>query len=322
MLINPESIGWLKERANYRVQNLAEVFNLRFNRDNPFSTRNALDPFCNYDSLFYPLPFSGFQNYNGLAKAKIWLGDRLICLYLKHKQETLPRNIGDNVKDYLNESAAKAIYNYYSTVFPELKTSANQIRIWGINKPYFLLSELLLENRISMEQHNDNPREYFFFRALFFLDAYIFERWLETEKKEQDAFALRKLLEELNELVEVIAVSSSSLTTSTETQSRLLELFLEKSSSATKNQRPDISERKSNTANALDLSGYSFELRYFFLEIAIITILCNKIVSKQEIAFLEDFATRLHIHRDIWNQLVVSLIEILPNCSFHWQPVA
>ena len=154
------------------------------------------------------------------------------------------------------------------------------------------------------------------------MDAYIFGRWLETEKKEQDAIELRKLLKEINELVQVIAVSSSSLTNTTEIQGRLLELFLEKSSSAKQDQRPDISKGRTNPTNALNLAGYSFELRYFFLEIAIITILCIKIVSKQEIAFLEDFATRLHIHREIWNQLVVSLIEILPNCSFHWQPVA
>jgi hypothetical protein len=319
--VNPESLGWLKERANYRIVNLKELTS-GLKRDNLFLTRNILDPLCNYNSLFYSLPIPSFENGNGKTKAKLWLGDRLIGIYLKHKEDTLPGKIGDNVKDYLEDSAAKAIFNFYSTVFPELRESANQVRIWGANRPYFLLSELLLETRTSLEQHEDNPSEHFLIRALFYLDSYIFNRWLETEKKEQEAKKLRKLLEELSELVLTLIVCSLNLTTATEKQAKLITLFKQKSSTDKKNYESYIIDGKKSLNNKIDLTNHSFELRYFFLEAALATILCNQVVGKQEIAFLEDLTARLHLHQDLLNQLMMSLIKILPHSSFHWQPEA
>ena len=316
MLIKPDYVGWLKELADLRNQDLNELFNLKSSHKNQYLTLSLYDPLHNKGSLFYPTPYPGSNAWSAVDQAKVWSANRLLKVYFA----SLVTPINKETHDQSIDAAFKSIYRYYINLYPDLNT--RWLRIGGVFKPYFFLAELLINKRTSIPLHKSNLGQDFFYKALFYPDSYLFKRWLLSKNTELEIGLLRAIRDDLNNTVIMVIVNACAITTKTDAQLILLELFLTKSNLSYQHKEfaYDLLSRKQSFRNLAYLKDYNFELRYYFLEIAFITFLAKKFIGQQDLIFLEEFAGLLCLDKDICSQLMVSLMEVLPSSSITWQP--
>jgi hypothetical protein len=252
------------------------------------------------------------QRWNSLGKMKIVLLESFLhsaCV----KQGSLPDSENDWKDFYLETS--QSIGNFYSTLDPQI----NKKKFFFFNKPKkdeFRFAEQILHRRLFVKSRWDQFWASLFQNSLLYLDTYYFGEWragkFHNMKWHKDAI---KIL-----LLKVIASAAHANQIIERGERNMFFTFLS-SSNLTKSQNKLAKEafRDGITLDQIDLrQADTWLLKKYILELAILMIWADKVVSIEERVFLSDLAKRLGFDEE---ELDISLIAIESFVIENWKEV-
>jgi hypothetical protein len=312
--MNPAEKGWLKEYIKFR-----SPFPIDLNQYHIQDQDNLLYKIIQPTGLIYghPIHAPGIRHpkekrWNSLGKMKIVLLESFIHS-ASLKQISLPE-LESDWRDYYSETS-QSIGRFYTILDP----SINKKKLLFFKKPKVedsRFTEQVLHRRLFLKSRWDNYWASLFQNSLLFLDAYYFGEWragkFHNIKWHKDAM---KML-----LLKVIAAAAHANQIIEREERNMFFTFL---SSA------NLSKSQSKVAKEAFKDGIFLEqidlrqadtwlLKKYVLELAILMIWADKVVSFEERAFLTELAKRLGISEE---ELDISLIAIESFVIENWKEV-
>lgn len=312
--MNPAEKGWLKEYIKFRGPHPIDLDQYQI-RDQDSLLYKIVQP----TGLIYghPIHAPGIrhpkeQRWNSLGKMKIVLLESFLHS-ASLKQQQLPETPNDWQDFYLETS--QSIGEFYTVLDPQINKKTFFI-FGNPKKDEFRFAEQILHKRLFLKSRWDHFWASLFQNSLLFLDTYYFGEWraekFHNMKWHKDAM---KML-----LLKVIAAAAHANQIIEREEKNMFFTFLG-SSNLTKSQNKLAKEafRDGITLNQIDLrQADTWLLKKYVLELAILMIWADKVVSVEERAFLSELAKRLGISDE---ELDISLIAIESFVIENWKEV-
>ncbi|MGJ3234127.1 DUF533 domain-containing protein [Marivirga sp.] len=312
--MNPAEKGWLKEYIKFRGPHPIDLNQYQI-QDQDSLLYKIVQP----TGLIYghPIHAPGIrhpkeQRWNSLGKMKIVLLESFLHS-ASLKQQQLPETKNDWQDFYLETS--QSIGEFYTVLDPQI----NKKTFFIFGKPKkdeFRFAEQILHKRLFLKSRWDHFWASLFQNSLLFLDTYYFGEWraekFHNMKWHKDAM---KML-----LLKVIAAAAHANQIIEREEKNMFFTFLG-SSNMTKSQNKLAKEafRDGITLDQIDLrQADTWLLKKYVLELAILMIWADKVVSVEERAFLSELAKRLGISDE---ELDISLIAIESFVIENWKEV-
>ncbi len=323
MNINAKSKGWLTDTVAFRKANLSELVHENQRASNPLlSIYQAIQPVGLINGqLFGQMIYPGSEDWGSQEKTKVLFADCLISssLLLFDNQKIKDQFIVDQI---ISKAVAN-ISKFYSSIYPELNISKRNF--FGQKKDSYELAELILEKRVKIVVDTKHKFiEQFFHNGLLFLDIYTFSRWINTQGDEVSSGLFKTLLEELRfSVVKIIASAAHSNKSIEKEEKEFLDYFL--NSSSLPSNKIGLARtifEKGIAIRELDLHpDYSWVVKKYFLEMAIVTIWADKVIDKEEMSFLEKFCSYLELNQADLKNSLLSIKQMAPNQNFEWEEI-
>ncbi len=312
--MNPAEKGWLKEYIKFRGPHPIDL-NQYHIKDQDSLLYKIVQP----TGLIYghPIHAPGIQHpkeqrWNSLGKMKVVLLESFLHS-ASLKQESLPETENDWQDFYVETS--QSIGQFYSVLDPQITKK----KLFIFSKPKIedsRFTEQILHRRLFLKSRWDNFWASLFQNSLLFLDTYYFGEWragkFHNMKWHKDAM---KML-----LLKVIAAAAHANQIIEREERNMFFTFLS-SSNLSKNQSKLAKEafRDGITLDQIDLrQADTWLLKKYVLELAILMIWADKVVSVEERAFLNQLAKRLGFTDE---ELDISLIAIESFVIENWKEV-
>ncbi len=237
-------------------------------------------------------------------KLKLVLLDGFIKTAVFPADDLIPQD-PDAFVHYLAES----IIEYYSHVIPHKKIKERNF--WGKKLSNEEIVESLLNDRLNLDTAEaGNFWLNFFSNSLLFLDVFFFGEWLGSRHEEATVAKIRQHRDRLHLLLlQVMACAAYADNTLQEEEKILFDQFL-----ASANLPEDMAETAANYIKTgvqiteLDLSAANnWLLKKYILELAILTIWADQIVTEEERGFIGKFAGKLGFNEDELEQSMVAI---------------
>jgi len=238
------------------------------------------------------------------AKLKLVLLDGFIKTAIFPSDEVIPEDPDDFI-NYLSGS----IIDYYSNVIPNKKVKDRTF--WGkkLNKEEIV--EALLNDRLTDDANSlDNFWIGFFNNSLLFLDVFFFGEWIANRHEEMSVQNIKNNRDAVHLLLlRVMASAAYSDDTVQEEEKILFNQFLA-SAHLPENMEKEAArylDQKESVAN-LDLSAaHNWIIKKYILELAILTVWADKIVTEEEKAFIVALSERLEFTADELEKSMVAI---------------
>ena len=245
-------------------------------------------------------------------KLKIVLLDGFINTAIIPSEEHIPDD-PDEFIHFLSES----IIEYYSNVIPDKQVKDRNF--WGKKLTSEEIVEALLNERLESEEIDaDNFWLSFFNNSLLFLDVFFFGEWLTSRKAEESVDNIKEQRDKVHLLLlQVMACASYADNTLQEEEKLLFDQFLKSAN------LPDDMEEE---ATGYNKSGVNIDeinltaaktwlLKKYILELAILTIWADQIVTEEEKAFIGALSDELGFSRD---ELETSMVAVESFVLSNW----
>jgi len=312
--MNPAEKGWLKEYIKFRAP-----YPIDLNQYTIDDQDNLLYKIVQPTGLIYghPIHAPGIrhpkeQRWNSLGKMKIVLLESFLHS-ASLKQDKLPDSQND-WQDFYWETS-QSIGQFYSVLDPQTRKK-NSFIFPKPKKDDFRFAEQILHKRLFIKSRWDHFWASLFRNSLLFLDTYYFGEWragkFHNIKWHKDAI---KML-----LLKVIASAAHANQIIEREEKNMFFTFLN-SSNLTKSQNKLAKEafRDGITLDQIDLrQADTWLLKKYILELAILMIWADKVLSIEERAFLSKLAQRLGFSEE---ELDISLIAIESFVIENWKEV-
>ena len=300
--MNLSEKGWFKQLINAQVG----ITESEINDKNEYLYRTS-----HYSGLIYGHPVlpkefksAEFLEQSQSQKLKLVLLDGFIKTSLFPSKEHIPAD-PDEFVQYLSDS----IIAYYSTVVPSKKIKDRNF--WGKKLNNEEIVEALLNDRLNSEtSENDNFWLSFFNNSLFFLDVYFFGEWIENRHQEATVRKIQQHRDDVHLLLlQVMASATYAENTIQDEEKLLFNQFLASAQlpENTKKEAVDYIDKGLNIAD-IDLSpAKTWLLKKYILELAILTVWSDKIVTEEEKKFIAILAERLDFSHDELEKSMVAM---------------
>jgi len=300
--MNLSEKGWFKQLINAQVG----IVESEINDKNEYLYRTS-----HYSGLIYGHPVlpkefksAEFLEQSQSQKLKLVLLDGFIKTSLFPSKEHIPAD-PDEFVQYLSDS----IIAYYSTVVPSKKIKDRNF--WGKKLNNEEIVEALLNDRLNSEtSENDNFWLSFFNNSLFFLDVYFFGEWIENRHQEATVRKIQQHRDDVHLLLlQVMASATYAENTIQDEEKLLFNQFLASAQlpENTKKEAVDYIDKGLNIAD-IDLSpAKTWLLKKYILELAILTVWSDKIVTEEEKKFIAILAERLDFSHDELEKSMVAM---------------
>lgn len=224
------------------------------------------------------------------AKLKLVLIDGFIKTAIFPSNEIIP----DDPDEFIH-FLAESIVEYYSDVIPSKKIKDRNF--WGKKLSNEEIVEALLNDRLTDDGHTlNNFWIGFFNNSLLFLDVFFFGEWMSSRQDELNVKNIRAQRDAVHLLLlKVMAAAAYSDDTVQEEEKVLFNQFLasahlpenmEKEAAGYLNQKVLLSE--------IDISAaHSWLIKKYILELAILTVWADQIVTEEEKDFIVRLADKL-----------------------------
>jgi hypothetical protein len=245
-------------------------------------------------------------------KLKLVVLDGFIKTAIFPSNEIIP-NDPDEFVHFLSES----IIEYYSNVVPNKKIKDRNF--WGKKLSNEEIVESLLNDRLA--SNTDEPANFwisFFNNSLLFLDVFFFGEWLTNRHEEASVQKIQKHRDQIHLLLlQVMASAAYADNTLQEEEKVLFNQFLAST------HLPENMEKEAasyiNTGVILEdidvSAAKTWILRKYILELAILTIWADQIVTEEEKQFIGKLSDQLGFTRD---ELEISMVAIESFVLTNW----
>jgi hypothetical protein len=317
MTLNPGKKGWLSEYLEFRKEMFLSFFKDTAKDRHP---EESLYRLLRPNGMLYGHPILADDQageepaLSNLNKMKILMAESLIngSLILHHQEV--------NNEDDFSEVIMKTVHNiadFYVKVYPELSVSTRTL--FGRKKSPLEVAEKILEQRILLNESDDDFWVNFFNNSLLFLDIYFFGQWMHANIDKNVAVFFRTEKETLRfSVVKVIAAAAHANKVIEEEEEGLFNFFLESS-----HLNPDEKEEaKKIFQEGVDIEAIklpthnSWILKKYFLELAILTVWADRKLEDSEYDFLKKFNAKLGFFEE---DLENSLLAVEGFVLEHWE---
>ncbi|MEN8248454.1 MAG: hypothetical protein ABFS32_05945, partial [Bacteroidota bacterium] len=236
-------------------------------------------------------------------KLKVVLLDGFIKTTVFPSDDFIPDD-PDEFVHYLSES----IIEYYSNVVPNKKIKDRNF--WGKKLNNEEIVEALLNERLEPDITPDNFWLSFFNNSLLFLDVFFFGEWLTNRKEETSVQKIQEQRDKVHLLLlQVMACASYADNTLQEEERLLFNQFLASAHLPEKMEKEATEYLKKGVKiDEINLSAaQSWLLKKYILELAILTIWADQIVTEEERVFIGTLTDELGLSRD---ELETSMVAI------------
>jgi hypothetical protein len=253
-----------------------------------------------------------FMELSQSAKLKLVLLDGFIKTAVFPSKEQIPDDPDEFVR-YLSES----IIEYYSEVIPNKKVKERNF--WGKKLSNEEIVESLLNDRLNEETLElDNFWISFFNNSLLFLDVFFFGEWIVNRHEEATVQKIQEHRDSVHLLLlQVMACAANADHTIQEEEKVLFNQFL-----ASAHLPENLELQAANYLNKgvditdIDISAAkTWILKKYILELAILTIWADKIVTEEETQFIGEMSDLLGFTRE---ELEKSMLAIESFVLSNW----
>jgi hypothetical protein len=238
------------------------------------------------------------------AKLKLVLLDGFIKTAVFPSDELIPDD-PDEFVHYLSES----IIEYYSEVIPNKKIKDRNF--WGKKLDNEEIVEALLNDRLNSDTIEiDNFWISFFNNSLLFLDVFFFGEWIVNRNEEATVQKIQQHRDDVHLLLlQVMASAAYADNTIQEEEKVLFNQFLASAHLPEKMEKA-AAEYINTGVNitAVDLSpAKTWLLKKYILELAILTVWADKIVTEEEKQFIAILSDQLEFSREELEKSMVAI---------------
>jgi hypothetical protein len=231
-----------------------------------------------------------FLELSQSAKLKLVLLDGFIKTAVFPSDQLIPED-PDEFVHYLSES----IIEYYSEVIPNKKVKERNF--WGKKLSNEEIVEALLNDRLTVEaQELDNFWINFFNNSLLFLDVFFFGEWIVNRHEEATVQKIQQHRDSVHLLLlQVMACAAHADNTLQEEEKVLFNQFLASAHlpESMEKEAAGFLIKKVNIAD-IDLSAAkTWILKKYILELAVLTIWADQIVTEEEDQFIKELSDQL-----------------------------
>lgn len=227
----------------------------------------------------------------------------------------LKTDIPDDPEEFVHY-LSNSIIDYYEEIIPQKEIK--NTNFWGVKLSCDEIVESLLNDRLALES-NDHHNFWlsFFNNSLLFLDVFFFGEWLTSEKTNESIDSIRHQRDEVHLLLlKVMAAAAYSDKSLDDEEKNLFDQFL---SSA------HLPEKMASEAQLLIDNGIDIDdidtsvvktwiLRKYLLELAILTIWADEVVTEDERSFIIKLAHRLEFdEHDVKTSMVAIESFVISN---------
>ena len=286
--MNLSEKGWFKKLISSQVglegENLADKHEYLY--------KNAHSTGLIYGHPVLPKEFKSaeFLELPQSAKLKLILIDGFIKTAIFPSNDIIP----DDPDEFIH-FLAESIVEYYSNVIPHSKIKERNF--WGKKLSNEEIVEALLNDRlVDDEQTLDNFWVGFFNNSLLFLDVFFFGEWISNRQDELTVQNIRDQRDAVHLLLlQVMAGAAYSDDTIQEEEKVLFNQFLA-SAHLPENLEKEAAEylHRKVLLSEIDISpAQNWIIRKYILELAILTVWADQIVTEEEKDFIIRLAAKL-----------------------------
>ena len=324
--MRPQDKGWLKQFLHhFHATSVNENGNHFFARDDEITdTDQKLYRLIQPTGLMYGYPImlpERFQfrtkYWSEHDKMKVLLADSFInqALLIKVDQIRDQQDIGEIIHFAINE-----LVDFYNNSMNRIPVSYNAFSRKRVS--IYDQSEFIIEKRLSVKSAwHRNFWAGFFHNSLLFLDVYFFGLWI---KKKAGLLEIEEFVSHQEnvrlEILKVISAAAHANATIEHEEKTLFKFFLY--SARLNNSLEKKAEEFIHSGIGMDdinvSARFSWILRKYLLEIAILTIWADKIVDESEKTFIKKLAVHLDFSED---ELDGSMLAIESFVISNWEQV-
>lgn len=294
--------GWFKRL----ISSQAGVTDDKMDDKNEYLYKSSHNSGLIYGHPVLPKEFKSaeFLELSQSAKLKLVLLDGFIKTTVFPTDELIPDD-PDEFVHYLSES----IIEYYSNVIPNKKVKDRNF--WGQKLNNEEIVEALLNDRLNSETLKlDNFWISFFNNSLLFLDVFFFGEWIVNRHEEA---TVQKIQQHRNDvhllLLRVMASAAYADNTIQEEEKVLFNQFLA-SAHLPENMEKEAAGYINKGVNITDIDlspAKTWILKKYILELAILTVWADKIVTEEEKLFIGELSDLLSFTRDELEKSMVAI---------------
>jgi len=302
--------GWLKAFLDYRERQFSTTsgdHSMNIGQDPEHSFYGIIQP----TGIMYGQPVQTLgdldtSQWSAKEKVKILLIDSLLNIAELYNDTDV--SSADGYQNRIIQTL-ESINSFYEKVYPETSVSATN---WlGKKKDIILLTEQLIDKRISMAMRDKNNFWLAFFnRNQLFLDIYIFGQWSHTKPDEILEEFFRGEKDELSyNAVKVMAAAAHANSHIEEEEESLFELFIDSLGMVTEKKRV-AKEYFTHGLGIQDIpvdSSDPWIIRKYLLELALLTVWSDKKVDDSETQFLSQFNDSLGFSEEDLDKSMIAI---------------
>jgi len=291
--MNLSEKGWFKKLISSQIASAEKM--LGDKSEYIYKTSHSSGLIYGHPVLPKEFKSAEFLELSQSAKLKLVLLDGFIKTAVFPSNELIPDD-PDEFVHFLSDS----IIAYYTEVIPHQRIKDHNF--WGKKLSNEEIVESLLNDRLNVEAPAlDNFWVSFFNNSLLFLDVFFFGEWIANRNAEASIQKIQEHRDKLHLLLlQVMACAAFADNTIQEEEKVLFNQFLAST------HLPDSLEKEAakyiNYGVALsdiDLSpAKTWLLKKYILELAILTIWADEIVTEEEKAFIGNLSDKLGFTRD------------------------
>ena len=300
--MNLSEKGWFKRL----ISSQAGVAEDKMDDKNEYLYKTSHNSGLIYGHPVLPKEFKSaeFLEMSQPAKLKLVLLDGFIKTAVFPSNELIPDD-PDEFVHYLSES----IIEYYSEVIPNKKIKERNF--WGKKLSNEEIVEALLNDRLNSETLElDNFWISFFNNSLLFLDVFFFGEWIVNRHEEATVQEIQQHRDDVHLLLlQVMASAAFADNTIQEEEKVLFNQFLA-SAHLPENMEKEAAEYINTGVDIADIDlspARTWLLKKYILELAILTVWADKIVTEEEKQFIVDLSDQLDFTRDELEKSMVAI---------------
>ena len=245
-------------------------------------------------------------------KLKLVVLDGFIKTAIFPSDEIIPDD-PDEFVHFLSES----IIEYYSNVVPNKKIKDRNF--WGKKLSNEEIVESLLNDRLTTD--SDEPANFwisFFNNSLLFLDVFFFGEWLTNRHEEATVQEIQKHRDHIHLLLLQVMASAAYADNSLQEEEKVLFNQFLASANLPENMEKEAAGYITTGVDLADIdvsAAKTWILRKYILELAILTIWADQIVTEEEKQFIGKLSDQLGFTRD---ELEISMVAIETFVLTNW----
>ena len=257
--------------------------------------------------IMYGYPVKSLENNaneDQESRVKLLLMDVLLSSFVLQK-----KNVDQSKSSFeiVSNEALGYIGEFYNKVYSEVKTSKTSI--FGQRRTDVELVEKILDKRIKKIK-TSNFWLMFFHNSLLFLDIYFFRQWVQASFEQSVADFLVMKKEELTDtVVKVMAAAAHANKSIEKEEEKLFNYFIDSLSLSSAKRKQALSYLENIvTVDDIELPpDYSWIVRKYLIELAILTAWADRKVEDSEFRFLQEFNEKLNFSEDDFENSLIAV---------------